>query len=40
MAERMKAEVRAYPVDHTPIITAPEKVVAIIREAIAAVGAR
>jgi pimeloyl-ACP methyl ester carboxylesterase len=40
MAERMKAEVRAYPVDHTPIVTAPEKVVAIIREAIATVGAR
>jgi pimeloyl-ACP methyl ester carboxylesterase len=40
MAERMKAEVRAYPVDHAPIVTAPEKVVAIIREAMAAVGAR
>jgi pimeloyl-ACP methyl ester carboxylesterase len=39
-AERMKAQVRAYPVDHTPIVTAPEIVVAIIREAIAAVSAR
>ena len=38
MAERMKAQVRSYPVDHTPIVTAPESVVAIIREAIATVA--
>jgi pimeloyl-ACP methyl ester carboxylesterase len=35
MAERMKARVRAHPVDHTPIVTAPSVVVDIIREAIA-----
>jgi pimeloyl-ACP methyl ester carboxylesterase len=40
MAERMKAQVRAHPVDHTPIVTAPAVVVDIIREAIAAVSAR
>ena len=40
MAERMKAEVRAHPVDHTPIVTAPATVVDIIREAIGAVVAR
>ena len=34
MAERMKARVRAHPVDHTPIVTAPSLVVDIIREAI------
>lgn len=33
MAERMKATVRAYAVDHTPLLTAPEKVVGIILEA-------
>src|SRR5271167_3241270 len=33
MAERMKARVRAHPVDHTPIVTAPAVVVDIIREA-------
>jgi hypothetical protein len=38
--ERMKAEVRAHPVDHTPIVTAPTFVLDIIREAIAAVSAR
>jgi pimeloyl-ACP methyl ester carboxylesterase len=36
MAERMKAEVRSLPVDHTSIVTAPDAVVDIIREAIAA----
>jgi pimeloyl-ACP methyl ester carboxylesterase len=40
MAERMKAQIRSHPVDHTPIVTAPEIVVDIIREAIAAVSAR
>ena len=35
MAERMRARVRSYPVDHAPIVTAPELVVDIIRAAIA-----
>lgn len=34
MAGRMRARVRSHPVDHVPIITAPELVVDIIREAI------
>ena len=34
MAERMKAKVRAHPVDHTPSVTASDVVVDIIREAI------
>jgi pimeloyl-ACP methyl ester carboxylesterase len=38
MAQRMRARVRAHPVDHTPIVTAPAVVVDIIREAIAAAG--
>lgn len=33
MAERMKATVRPFAVDHTPLLTAPEKVVDIILEA-------
>ena len=33
MAERMAAKVRVHPVDHTPLLTAPEVVVDIIREA-------
>ena len=33
MAERMKATIRSLGVDHTPLLTAPEKVVDIIREA-------
>ena len=33
MAERMAAIVRVHPVDHTPLLTAPELVVDIIREA-------
>jgi pimeloyl-ACP methyl ester carboxylesterase len=37
MAERMKARVHSHPVDHTPLVTAPDAVVNIIREAIAAV---
>jgi pimeloyl-ACP methyl ester carboxylesterase len=40
MAERMKAQVRSHPVDHTPIVTAPSLVVDIIREAIAAQGGK
>jgi pimeloyl-ACP methyl ester carboxylesterase len=34
MAERMKARIRSHPVDHTPLVTAPDTVVDIIREAI------
>ena len=34
MAERMKATVRAHAVDHTPSVTAPDRVVDLIREAI------
>ena len=33
MAERMKATVRSFAVDHTPLLTAPDKVAEIIREA-------
>ena len=33
MADRMGAKVKVQPVDHTPLITAPELVVEIIREA-------
>jgi pimeloyl-ACP methyl ester carboxylesterase len=40
MAERMKAQVRAHLVDHTPLVTAPAVVVDIVREAITAVSAR
>jgi pimeloyl-ACP methyl ester carboxylesterase len=35
MAQRMKARVRAHPVDHAPLVTAPAVVVQIIREAMA-----
>jgi pimeloyl-ACP methyl ester carboxylesterase len=38
MAERMKAKVRAHAVDHAPIVTAPDVVVDIIREAIRSVA--
>ena len=37
MAERMGARMVAHDVDHTPLVTAPEAVVAVLREAIAAV---
>jgi pimeloyl-ACP methyl ester carboxylesterase len=33
MAERMKARVKAFAVDHTPLLTAPDKVIEIILEA-------
>jgi len=33
MAERMRATVRSFAVDHTPLLTAPDKVVEIILEA-------
>lgn len=39
MAQRMKARVRAHPVDHTPLVTAPSVVVDVIREAMAEVVA-
>jgi pimeloyl-ACP methyl ester carboxylesterase len=35
MAERIGAQVRSHPVDHTPIVTAPGLVLDIIGEAIA-----
>jgi pimeloyl-ACP methyl ester carboxylesterase len=34
MAERMKAQVRSYPVDHTPSVTAPDAVVEVISDAL------
>jgi pimeloyl-ACP methyl ester carboxylesterase len=34
MAQRMQAKLRSHPVDHTPLVTAPDAVVDIIREAI------
>jgi pimeloyl-ACP methyl ester carboxylesterase len=34
MAERMKATIRSYSVDHTPLLTAPDKVAEIILEAV------
>lgn len=36
MAERMKATVRSFEVDHTPLLTAPDKVVDVILEAATA----
>ena len=36
MAGRMGAKVRAHAVDHTPLVTAPERVVDVILEAAAA----
>jgi pimeloyl-ACP methyl ester carboxylesterase len=38
MAQRMRARERAHDVDHAPIVTAPQAVVDIIREATATVG--
>jgi pimeloyl-ACP methyl ester carboxylesterase len=37
MAARMNARLRAHAVDHTPIVTAPDIVVDVLREAISAV---
>jgi len=37
MAERMRARVRSHPVDHTPMVTAPDTVLAVLREATSAV---
>jgi pimeloyl-ACP methyl ester carboxylesterase len=39
MAERMEAAVRSYPVDHMPLVTAPDAVLAVIREAVAKAAA-
>jgi pimeloyl-ACP methyl ester carboxylesterase len=36
MADRMKATIRSHPVDHTPLITAPNIVAEVIAEAIGA----
>ena len=33
MAQRMKATIRSFAVDHTPLLTAPDKVAEIILEA-------
>ncbi|MGW6770196.1 alpha/beta fold hydrolase [Streptomyces sp. NPDC055037] len=38
MARRMKARVRTAPVDHLPMLTAPEAVVDIVREAVREAG--
>jgi pimeloyl-ACP methyl ester carboxylesterase len=38
MAERMRANIRSHPVDHTPMYTAPQPVVEIILEAASARG--
>ena len=38
MASRMKARVQRMEVDHTPIATAPEKVVGLLRTALAAIS--
>jgi pimeloyl-ACP methyl ester carboxylesterase len=35
LAERMKAHVRSEKLDHTPLVTAPHKVVDVILEAAA-----
>jgi pimeloyl-ACP methyl ester carboxylesterase len=40
MASRMQAEVRAFAVDHTPSVTAPAAVVAIIRDVIDTVAGK
>ncbi len=39
MAERMKANIKAHAVDHTPSVTAPRVVVDIIHDAIRSVTA-
>jgi pimeloyl-ACP methyl ester carboxylesterase len=40
MAARMQAQVQAHPVDHTPIVTAPKVVTAIILDAVRACASR
>jgi pimeloyl-ACP methyl ester carboxylesterase len=39
MASRMKADIHRMDVDHTPIATAPDKVVGLLHKAMAAIGA-
>ena len=39
MAQRMKARIHAHAVDHTPIVTAPQLVLEVLREAIRVAGA-
>ena len=39
MAERMRARVRSHAVDHTPMVTAPDAVLGVLREAVSAVRA-
>jgi hypothetical protein len=39
MAERMNAAIRSFAVDHTPLLTAPDKVAGIIIEAAKATQA-
>jgi hypothetical protein len=34
MAERMQARISAHPVDHTPSVTAPGVVVALLNDAL------
>jgi pimeloyl-ACP methyl ester carboxylesterase len=38
MATRMKAKVHAHAVDHTPIVTSPQIVADIVREAVSSIG--
>ncbi|MDL2398150.1 alpha/beta fold hydrolase [Rhizobium mayense] len=38
MADRMQAVQRSFPVDHSPMVTAPEAVLQVIREAAASVA--
>jgi pimeloyl-ACP methyl ester carboxylesterase len=40
MAERMKAHVRAMPVDHMPMVTAPSAVAGVLLEAVREAGSR
>jgi pimeloyl-ACP methyl ester carboxylesterase len=39
MAERMKSHIHSLPVDHSPMLTAPDKVTAVILEAVKAAQA-
>jgi len=39
MSERMQAQVRSYPVDHVPMVTAPAIVLGMLREAVSAIQA-
>jgi hypothetical protein len=39
MAGRMGAAQRPFPVDHTPMVTAPQPVLQVLREAAAAAAA-